>query len=88
MNGGILNRAIEAVWALRLAKAYRDARLEAACTRALLLGTYRYQSIESILKHGWDSKPVEVAEESTLPPQHENVRGVGLPLNTQSTHNQ
>jgi transposase len=62
---------------LRLAKAYRDARLEAACTRALLLGTYRYKSIESILKHGLDSKPVEVAEESMLPQQHENVRGSG-----------
>jgi transposase len=60
---------------LRLAKAYSDARLEAACTRALLLGTCRYKSIESILKHGLDSKPVVVEEESTLPQQHENVRG-------------
>ena len=39
---------------LRLAKAYSDVRLEAACTRALLLGTCRYKSIESILKHGLD----------------------------------
>jgi hypothetical protein len=31
----------------------------------------------SVLKHGLDSKPVEVAEESTLPQQHENVRGSG-----------
>jgi transposase len=60
---------------LRLAKAYSDARLEAACTRALLLGTCRYKSIESILKHGLDSKPVVVEEESALPQQHENVRG-------------
>jgi transposase len=62
---------------LRLAKTYSDARLEAACTRALLLGTYRYKSIESILKHGLDSKPVEVAEDSTLPQHHENVHGSG-----------
>lgn len=60
---------------LRLAKAYSDARLEAACTRALLLGTYRYKSIESILKHGLDCQSVAVAEESTLPQQHENIRG-------------
>ena len=62
---------------LRLAKTYSDVRLEAACTRALLLGTYRYKSIESILKRGLDSKPVTVTEESTLPQQHENVRGSG-----------
>ncbi len=62
---------------LRLAKAYSDARLEAACTRALLLGTHRYKSIESILKHGLDCQSVVVVEESTLPQQHENVRGSG-----------
>jgi transposase len=60
---------------LRLAKAYSDDRLEAACTRALLLGTCRCKSIESILKHGLDSKAVVVEEESALPQQHENVRG-------------
>jgi len=37
--------------------------------------TCRYKSIESILKHGLDSKPVVVEEESALPQQHENVRG-------------
>lgn len=62
---------------LRLAKTYTEARLEAACTRAQRLGTQRYKSIESILKHGLDSKPVEISEESTLPQQHENVRGSG-----------
>ena len=60
---------------LRLAKTYSDTRLEAACKRALLLGTCRYKSIESILKHGLDSQPVEVEEVSELPQQHENVRG-------------
>jgi stress-induced morphogen len=43
----------------------------------LILGTYRYKSIESILKHGLDSKTIEIAEESVLPQQHENVRGSG-----------
>jgi len=60
---------------LRLAKTYSDQRLEAACQRALLLGTHRYKSIESILKHGLDEKPVAQEDESTLPQKHENVRG-------------
>lgn len=60
---------------LRLAKTYTDGRLEAACKRALLLGTCRYKSIESILKHGLDSKAIVAEEEAALPQQHENVRG-------------
>ena len=60
---------------LRLAKTYSDVRLEAACKRALLLGTCRYKSIESILKHGLDSQSVVVEEDSELPQQHANVRG-------------
>ena len=60
---------------LRLANTYSDVRLEAACKRALLLGTCRYKSIESILKHGLDNQSVVVVEESELPQQHENVRG-------------
>jgi len=60
---------------LRLAKTYSDVRLEAACKRALLLGTCRYKSIESILKHGLDSQSVVVDEDSELPQQHANVRG-------------
>ena len=42
---------------LRLEKTYGQDRLEAACQRALLLGTLRYKSIESILKHGLDKQP-------------------------------
>ena len=60
---------------LRLAKTYSNQRLEAACQRALLLGTHRYKSIESILKHGLDEKPVDQEEAATLPQQHENIRG-------------
>jgi len=62
---------------LRLGKSYGDARLEAACARALLLGTHRYKSIESILKHGLDGKPFGPPEEPVLPQQHDNVRGPG-----------
>lgn len=60
---------------LRLAKTYSNQRLEAACQMALLLGTHRYKSIESILKHGLDEKPVDQEEAATLPQQHENIRG-------------
>lgn len=60
---------------LRLGKTYTDTRLEAACGRALLLGTQRYKSIESILKNGLDDKPVAVSEDVSLPQQHANIRG-------------
>jgi transposase len=60
---------------LRLEKPYGDSRLEAACGRALLLGSYRYKSIESILKHGLDSKPLPEQPELDIPEDHDNIRG-------------
>jgi transposase len=60
---------------LRLGKAYGDKRLEAACQRALLLGSCRYKSIESILKHRLDEKPLEQQQELSLPESHDNIRG-------------
>lgn len=60
---------------LRLGKSYGDERLEAACQWALLLGTHRYKSIESILKHGLDSRPVPEQQELNLPEDHDNIRG-------------
>ena len=60
---------------LRLGKAYGDERLEAACQRALLLGTHRYKSIESILKHGLDKQSVPEQQELVLPEDHDNIRG-------------
>jgi transposase len=60
---------------LRLGKAYGDERLEAACQRALLLGTHRYKSIESILKHGLDKQPLHQQQELNLPEDHDNIRG-------------
>jgi len=60
---------------LRLEKTYGAQRLEAACQRALLLGTRRYKSVESILKHGLDLlDPVNDAE-PILPDDHDNIRG-------------
>ncbi len=60
---------------LRLGKGYGEDRLEAACARALLLGTCRYKSIESILKHGLDHKPIPEQQELNLPEDHDNIRG-------------
>ncbi len=60
---------------LRLGKSYGEARLEAACQRALILGSYRYQSIESILKHRLDQQPQEEHQEPALPDGHGNIRG-------------
>lgn len=62
---------------LRLAKAYSAERLEAACERALTLGTCRYKSIESILKNHLDSQPVQQTTAQQLPQQHDNIRGPG-----------
>ena len=60
---------------LRLGKAYRDERLEAACRRALTLGSHSYKSIESILRHGLDKQPLAEQTELTLPEDHDNIRG-------------
>ena len=60
---------------LRLGKAYGPQRLEAACQRALALGTCRYKSVESILKHRLDAQPLGEQQDLTLPDTHDNIRG-------------
>ncbi len=60
---------------LRLGKAYGDERLEAACRRALILGSHSYKSIASILKHRLDEQPLTEAQELPLPEDHDNIRG-------------
>jgi transposase len=65
---------------MSLGKSYGPERLEAACNRALALGTTGYKSIQSILKTGLDSQPLPVAADSTqleLPIDHDNIRGPG-----------
>ena len=62
---------------LRLAKSYGDERLNAACARALMLGTHRYKSIESILKKRLDLQPLTSITEPQLPADHGNLRGPG-----------
>ena len=65
---------------LRLAKSFGDARLEAACERALHLNAASYRSIHSILKHGLDRldsnrQRATTATQASLPLEHANVRG-------------
>ncbi|ERS90735.1 hypothetical protein Q667_19530, partial [Marinobacter sp. C1S70] len=60
---------------LRLGQSYGEARLERACQRALMLGSCRYKSIESILKHRLDEQPLEEQQELALPDTHDNIRG-------------
>lgn len=63
---------------LRLGKEYGAERLEAACRRALHLGTLSYRSLESILRHGLERKALpEPEEEPATPAEHANLRGAG-----------
>jgi transposase len=60
---------------LRLAKSYGDHRLEAACKRALIIGSSSYRSVASILKHGLDQKPLDEPPNDKPAILHTNVRG-------------
>ncbi|MCP3920463.1 MAG: IS21 family transposase [bacterium] len=59
---------------LSLAKRYGDERLERACFRALVSGCRAYGSLQSILKKGLDSEPLEAPSAPPLG-AHENIRG-------------
>jgi transposase len=59
---------------IRLAKKYSHQRVEAAATRGLLTGAYRYSRIESILKNSLDLQPLEPPIQA-LPTLHDNIRG-------------
>jgi len=60
---------------LRLGKTYGDARLEAACQRALVLGALSYRSIESILKRGLDRTLLPEPAPAAGIIDHPNIRG-------------
>ena len=59
---------------LRLAKRYDAERLDAACARALALGTRSYSSVAAILKNAQEKRSREPDQPSLL---HENIRGPG-----------
>jgi len=64
---------------LNLAKQFTEARLEAACRRALTIGSPTRKSIKSILEAKLDAHPelfpATEPPPTTTPPQHGNVRG-------------
>jgi len=65
---------------LGLAKQYDRVRLEAACQRALEIGSPTRTSVESILKKGLDRQALESASDTDLQgdlflQEHDNVRG-------------
>ncbi len=64
---------------MRLGKTYGDARLEAACRRALALGSTRFKSVQSILERNLDQQPLPRIDESQTPEPiaHHNIRGPG-----------
>jgi hypothetical protein len=60
---------------MRLGRRYGEARLEAACARALAIRGHSYRSVESILKAGLDGLPLPGAEPVVSIGLHANVRG-------------
>ena len=60
---------------LRLAKSYGNDRLEAACRRAVDIGGTSYRSVQSILKHNLDQKPLPDQSSKSPPIEHINIRG-------------
>jgi transposase len=60
---------------LAAARKYSDARLEAACERALAIGSPTRRSVLSILAAGIDQKPLAVEDPEWQLPLHANVRG-------------
>ena len=59
---------------LTLAKRYGKERLEAACYRALAIGSPKRRSILSILEKGLDQQPLQKSESPPVK-LHENIRG-------------
>ena len=60
---------------MKLLRAYPAERLEAACRRALDIGTLSYQSVKSILTTGLDQAGDEEQHTLSLPAQHAHIRG-------------
>jgi transposase len=63
-----------ALGVMRLAKKFSPERLEAACERGLALRSFSYKSIESMLSHGLDQRPLRAVSPRTHV-AHRNIRG-------------
>jgi hypothetical protein len=64
-----------ALGVIRLDRQYGAERLEAACTRAVRLKLYRFQSVKSMLKSGLDRQPLPELVPAPSPVEHGNLRG-------------
>jgi transposase len=60
---------------LRLTKTYGDGRVDAACSRALAIGSHSFKSVASILKNDLDKKPLGGKVIDREPIDHPNIRG-------------
>ncbi|MGC8489852.1 MAG: IS21 family transposase, partial [Clostridia bacterium] len=58
-----------------LTRKYPAERLEAACRRALEIGSPSYRTVKAMLSSGLDQAPVLPAPEAPPQPHHDNVRG-------------
>lgn len=65
-----------ALGVLGLQRQFGADRLEAACERALRVGTVSYASVRSILITGLDRAP-SPPDPVTATPAHDNIRGPG-----------
>ena len=59
---------------MRLARNYGDRRVEAACRRALVIGSPTYKSVASILRNGLDKTEL-ILDGEAAPIEHDNIRG-------------
>ena len=62
---------------LSLAKRYGNARLEAACERALALGVFKYRHVRDILENNRDRIALGETDADWTSPAHPNLRGPG-----------
>ena len=60
---------------MQLGRRHGNIRLEAACARALALGSCRYHTVKNILGAGQDRLPLEPPAETDPTPTHANIRG-------------
>ena len=60
---------------LRLSRSYSEKRLEAACKRGICFQSFTFKSIRSILENNLDNSPLPSKEQTSLPQQHDNIRG-------------
>lgn len=61
---------------IRLADQYGNARVDAACARAVRIGSHTRKSVQAILKNGLDRAPlIEPTPRAAI--EHEHIRGAG-----------